>query len=132
MKTKLLIFLFFYAPYSFAAGVITFGDAMSIGPEANASLHKAAQQRTQIEIEDFTGKKLTRPYIAADGFEPVYGGKRIGADRKNKSHEVGLSGETVKFSVSIPIEIKKWIMTLDGKNRNDKLVNFLLKHLKKG
>jgi len=62
----------------------------------------------------------------------THGGKRIGSGRKNKSYEVGLSGETIKFSVNIPIEIEQWIMTLDGKNRNDKLVIFLLKHLKKG
>ena len=76
MKKHLLIFLFIYAPHSFAAGVITCGDAMAVGAEANASLHKAAQRRAQNEIEDFAEKKLTKPYIAAGGFEPVCGGKK--------------------------------------------------------
>ena len=49
---------------------------MSVIGEAKAVLHKAAQQRAQIEIENFTDKKLTKPYIAAGGFESVCGSKK--------------------------------------------------------
>lgn len=50
-----------------AADVITCGDAMSVGKEAKASLHKEAQKRAQKAVEDFTGKKLTKPYIKIFG-----------------------------------------------------------------
>ncbi len=61
-----------------------------------------------------------------------HGGKRVGSGRKNKSLELGLSGESIKFSVNMPIEIEKWIMLKDGKNRNDKLIKYLLSNMKKG
>lgn len=61
-----------------------------------------------------------------------HGGKRIGAGRKKKGMEYGLKGESIKFSVNMPIEIEKWIMSKDGNNRNDKLIKILNEQMKKG
>ena len=61
-----------------------------------------------------------------------HGGYRPNSGRKSKGQELGLSGKSVKFSVNIPVEIEKWIILQDGKNRNDKLVKILLSFMKKG
>ena len=61
-----------------------------------------------------------------------HGGAREGSGRKSKGLEHGLSGETIKFSVNMPIELEKWIMCKDGKNRNDKLIRYLMLNMKKG
>ena len=61
-----------------------------------------------------------------------HGGARKGAGRKSKGLEHGLSGETIKFSVNMPIEVEKWIMNQEGKNRNDKLISYLISSMKKG
>ena len=61
-----------------------------------------------------------------------HGGARDGAGRKSKGIEHGLSGETIKFSVNMPIELEEWIMNKDGKNRNDKLIRYLILSMKKG
>jgi hypothetical protein len=60
------------------------------------------------------------------------GGYRQNSGRKQKGKELGLSGESIKFSVNMPIEIENWIMLQDGKNRNDKLIKILLEKMKKG
>ena len=63
-KMNRLFFLIFslYASNS-VAGVITCGDAMSVNGDARMALHKSAQKRAQLAIEEFTGKKLTIPYV---------------------------------------------------------------------
>jgi len=61
-----------------------------------------------------------------------HGGARKGSGRKKKGLEHGLSGETIKFSVNMPIELEKWIMNKEGKNRNDKLITYLISSMKKG
>lgn len=61
-----------------------------------------------------------------------HGGSRVGSGRKNKGMEFGLSGETKKFSVNMPIEVEKWLQSKAGKNRNDKLIKFLIENMKKG
>ncbi|EJF06800.1 hypothetical protein ThvES_00010960 [Thiovulum sp. ES] len=60
------------------------------------------------------------------------GGYRQNSGRKQKGKELGLSGESVKFSVNMPIEIENWIISQDGKNRNDKLIKVLFECMKKG
>jgi hypothetical protein len=61
---KMIFFIFvLYAPSSMATTVITCGDALSVGSEAKILLHQAAQKRAQQDIENFTGKKLTIPYV---------------------------------------------------------------------
>jgi len=60
------------------------------------------------------------------------GGCREGSGRKNKGSEFGLTGGTKKFSVNLPSEVEAWIMQKEGKNRNDKLVRFLIDIMKKG
>lgn len=61
-----------------------------------------------------------------------HGGAREGSGRKSKGLEHGLSGDTIKFSVNMPIELEQWIMSKDGKNRNDKLITYLISNMKKG
>lgn len=61
-----------------------------------------------------------------------HGGFRNGSGRKKKGLKLGFSGNTIKFSVNMPIEIENWIMTKEGKNRNDKLINYLTEIMKKG
>jgi hypothetical protein len=60
------------------------------------------------------------------------GGFRPNSGRKQKGSELGLSGKSIKFSVNIPVEIEEWLMSKEGKNRNDKLVKTLFELMKKG
>jgi len=60
------------------------------------------------------------------------GGYRKGSGRKAKGYEFGFSGKTKKFSINLPIEVEEWIIQKEGKNRNDKLVRFLVETMKKG
>ncbi len=48
---------------SFSASVITCGDVMSVGVEAKAFLHEAAQKRAQEAAEDFVEKEIKKPYV---------------------------------------------------------------------
>lgn len=61
-----------------------------------------------------------------------HGGVRAGSGRKKKGAEYSLSGNSIKFSVNMPIEVEKWILSKPGKNRNDKLIKYLIENMKKG
>ena len=46
-----------------SAGVISCGDAMSVGREARLTLHNEAQKRAQSAIEEFVEKDMVNPYV---------------------------------------------------------------------
>ena len=62
-----IFYLFLLTLNLLNANVITCGDVISLNGEAKAILHKAAQQRGQIEIEEFVGKKIIKPYYSITG-----------------------------------------------------------------
>ena len=65
MKAKFLA-AFCAIPLLSNAGVITCGDAMSVGSESRASLHAAAQSRAQNAAQEFMEKTIVHPYGARD------------------------------------------------------------------
>jgi hypothetical protein len=62
MKTFLSLIILIFTAFNAKAEVIMCGDVMSVGEEARLTLHKSAQKRAQIVIEDFMEKKITTPY----------------------------------------------------------------------
>jgi len=70
MKGLPLFFIAWIPSTAFSASeVISCGDAMAVGVEAKLALHQQAQQRAQVEIEEFQGRKLVVRYINALGSE---------------------------------------------------------------
>jgi hypothetical protein len=74
---------------------------------------------------------LKKGGVLKNGKDPR-GGYRPNSGRKQKGKELGLSGDSIKFSVNMPIEIEKWIISNNGNNRNDKLIKILFECMKKG
>ncbi|MGI2001294.1 hypothetical protein [Shewanella sp. AC91-MNA-CIBAN-0169] len=61
---KITCLLFFITSINASATeVITCKDAMSVGGEAKSALHHLAQQRAQLDIENFVEKPLIKPYL---------------------------------------------------------------------
>jgi len=59
------------------------------------------------------------------------GGYRPNSGRKPRGASLGLGNETIRFSVSFPVEMEKWVMSQSGKNRNDKVINIIFDLMKR-
>jgi len=62
MSNFLILVILIFASFHSTGGVMTCGDAMSVGEEARLALHQSAQKRAQDSIEEFMGKKIINPY----------------------------------------------------------------------
>lgn len=69
MKLSLMIcFITLYSSFA-VSGVITCGDAQSVGTEAKLALHASAQRRAQKQAEELVEKKINTPLVDAFGRE---------------------------------------------------------------
>ncbi|MTT50968.1 hypothetical protein F1529_00585 [Alcanivorax sp. VBW004] len=88
MKAKFLA-AFGAIPLLSNAGVITCGDAMSVGSESRASLHAAAQSRAQNAAQEFMEKTIVHPYGARDSMVGGTPEKMTGTNHRGLLVQIG-------------------------------------------